>query len=56
MHGSINKNRIAVQLDEQIIKQMLRQNVLHLSDIHGVGVKDKARLQRLLIQALIERN
>lgn len=56
MHGSMNKTRIAVQLDEDMIKQMLRRKVLHISDIHGVDVKDKARLQRLLIQALTERN
>ncbi|WP_170826567.1 hypothetical protein [Alteromonas confluentis] len=47
---------ITLEVDISLLKQMLRQQTLHISDVRCSSHQDKIRLQQLLLQAMTEVN
>ncbi|MBT79848.1 MAG: hypothetical protein CL587_05575 [Alteromonadaceae bacterium] len=51
---SHSSTTITLEVDIRLLKHMLRQRILHISDLRCQSHDDKVRLQRLLLQAITE--
>lgn len=53
MTSETGSTKLVVELDEKLLVRMLKRQQLHLSDIHCMALKDKVRLQRLLLNIVM---